>query len=168
MHLPRLLLASLAALCCAANAQSISEKAANDDVVFRQDSDPAMRHALAKAAATLPDFLKLAANPKAGTSGYAVKVGISDGRYTEYFWVNRFSGAGGTFTGTLNNEPRLVRKHKLGDQVSFTEKQIADWTYVDEARGKVVGNFTACALLSKEPPDEAAAFKRRYGLVCEE
>jgi uncharacterized protein YegJ (DUF2314 family) len=168
MVLPvHLAVTALIAIPATAAAQSISEKAAKDEVVFRQDSDPAMRKALSKAAATLPEFLKLAANPKTGTSSYALKVGIADSQYTEYFWVNNFSKVGSSFTGTLNNEPRLVKKHKIGDQITFTEKQIADWTYRDEAN-RVIGNFTACALLSKEPPAEAAAFKKQYGLTCEE
>jgi uncharacterized protein YegJ (DUF2314 family) len=148
--------------------QTISDKAAKDEVVYRRDDDPAMQKALAKAASTLPEFLRLAANPRSGTSGYALKVGISDGRNTEYFWVNNFATAGATFIGTLNNEPRLVKKHKLGERVTFSENQIADWTYVDQVNKRVFGNFTACAILSKEPPDQAAAFKRQYGLQCEE
>jgi len=31
----------------------------------------------------------------------------------------------------------------------------------------MMGNFTACALLTRETPESAAAFKARYGLVCD-
>jgi len=168
MHLRAILLVSLLSICACAGAQSISDKAAKDEVIVRDNSDPAMRKALARAAETLPEFLRLAASPKAGTARYALKVGISDGRNTEYFWVNNFSRDGNSFAGTLNNEPRLVKIHKIGDRVTFTHKQIANWTYVDERNNRMMGNFTACALLSKEPPDQAAAFKRQYGLACEE
>lgn len=158
----------LLAMSVCAQAQSISEKAAKDEVVVREKDDPAMRRALSRAAETLPGFLKLASNPKPGTARYALKIGISDGRNTEYFWVNNFSRDGNSFTGTLNNEPRLVKAHKIGDRITFTQKQIADWTYVDERNNRMEGNFTACALLSKEPPAQAAAFKQKYGLFCEE
>lgn len=168
MKLPVYTTFILCAVAPSAWSQTISEKAANDEVVFRRDDDPAMQKALATAASTLPEFLRLAANPRSGTSGYALKVGISDGRNTEYFWVNNFTRTGAAFTGTLNNEPRLVKKHKHGERVSFSEKQIADWTYVDQTNKRVFGNFTACAILSKEPPEQAAAFRRQYGLQCEE
>ncbi|WP_284620786.1 YegJ family protein [Aquabacterium humicola] len=149
-------------------AQSISDKATNDETVHMSKEEPAMRKAFARAAETLPAFLELAAKPKEGTSSYALKVAISDGRNTEYFWVNSFSHEGNVFAGSLNNEPRLVKKHKLGDRITFQRNQIVDWTYVDALTGKTAGNFTACALLSKEPPEQAAAFMRRYGLSCEQ
>ena len=31
----------------------------------------------------------------------------------------------------------------------------------------MMGNFTACALLTKEPPARAESFKRQYGLSCD-
>jgi uncharacterized protein YegJ (DUF2314 family) len=129
--------------------------------------EPAMRAAFTKAASTLNEFLRAAANPREGTSNYALKVAVSDGKKTEYFWVNTFSNDGDQFTGILNNEPRLVKKHKLGDRIAFARTQIADWTYIDRANRRMVGNFTACALLTKEPPAQAEEFKKTYGLQCE-
>ena len=126
-----------------------------------------MRDAFRKAGATLDEFLSVAASPRAGTSGYALKVAISDGKNTEYFWVNGFSRARDRFTGILNNEPRLVKKHKLGERIEFSRDQIADWTYVDGSSKRMIGNFTACALLTQEPPAQAEEFKLRYGLKCE-
>lgn len=151
----------------AVNAQSISELAAKDETIHMSREEPAMRKAFSRAAQSLPDFLSLAANPKQGTSSYALKVAVSDGKNTEYFWVNEFTNQGDAFSGKLNNEPRMVKKYKLGERFSFHRTQIADWTYIDEADNRTVGNFTACALLSKQPPDQAAAFMRQYGLSCE-
>jgi uncharacterized protein YegJ (DUF2314 family) len=158
---------SLAAASLRGWSQTITERAERDEVTHMASEEPAMREAFAKAKATLSDFLTTAGNPPAGTTGFALKVAISDGKNTEYFWVNKFSSAGSVFTGVLNNEPRLVKRHKLGETISFDEKQIADWTYVDQTQRRMVGNFTACALLTKEPPAQAEAFKRQYGLRCE-
>jgi hypothetical protein len=33
--------------------------------------------------------------------------------------------------------------------------------------GKMVGNFTTCALLRREEPADAEAFKRRFGLTSQ-
>jgi hypothetical protein len=38
--------------------------------------------------------------------------------------------------------------------------------HVDVLKRKMYGNFTACALLTREPPQQAAEFRRRYGLEC--
>lgn len=149
-------------------AQGIVEKAARDEIMHMSHEEPAMRRAFQKASETLDDFLQLASNPKAGTSGYALKVAISDGRNTEYFWVNAFANEGDSFTGTLNNEPRLVKKYKFGERIAFVRPQIVDWTYSDVEKGQMLGNFTACALLTKQAPEQVAAFKRQYGLTCDE
>jgi uncharacterized protein YegJ (DUF2314 family) len=162
-----LLIVALAAV-ASANAQGISAQAASDEVIHMRSEEPAMRKAFARASETLSGFLELAAMPKAGTTNHALKVAISDGKNTEYFWVNHFGNEGDVFTGTLNNEPRLVRKHKLGERITFRREQIVDWTYIDRVNRKTMGNFTACALLSKEPPEEAEAFMRQYGLSCQE
>ena len=111
-------------------------------------------------------FLALAASPRAGTLGYALKVAISDGRNTEYFWVNRFSNSGSTFNGNLGNQPRLVKLYKFDERIQFDRSQIVDWTYLDAKNKRMMGNFTACALLSKESPADAEVFKQRYGLQC--
>ncbi|MFJ9532763.1 DUF2314 domain-containing protein [Herbaspirillum sp. NPDC101396] len=126
MYFRKLLFTGLLAVCACAESQSISEKAKNDEVIVRDNNDPAMRKAMSRVAETLPAFLKLASNPKPGTSRYSLKVGISDGRNTEYFWIGNFSRNENAFTGTLNNEPRLVKNHKLGERITFTPKQIAD------------------------------------------
>lgn len=148
-------------------AQSIAERAESDEVTFMSSEEPAMRRAFERAKATLDEFLRVAANPPAGTSSFALKVAISDGRNTEYFWVNKFASRGNGFVGTLNNEPRLVMKYKLGQRINFKREQIVDWIYLDESKGRMHGNFTACALLSKESPADAEEFKRSYGLHCD-
>ena len=148
-------------------AQSITERAERDEVTHMSEEEPAMRDAFAKAKVRLGEFLSLASQPAAGTSGYSLKVAISDGKHIEYFWVGSFANEGGRFTGVLNNEPRLVKKYKFGERIAFDQEQIVDWVYTDTNNRRMVGNFTACALLSKEPAEQAAAFQKKYGLQCE-
>lgn len=157
----------LSLLCAAALGQSFSERAARDELVFMAKEEPAMQAAFRKAAQTLPDFLAAAAARKEGTTGYALKVAVSDGKNTEYFWVADFAVKEDRFVGTLNNEPRLVKRYRLGERMEFTRSQIADWLYIDQTKRQMVGNFTDGALLSKEPPDQAEEMKRRYGLQCQ-
>jgi uncharacterized protein YegJ (DUF2314 family) len=156
----------LVAISCPLRAQSISERAARDQTVDMKSEEPAMRRAFEKARAALDSFLLKSKQPAAGTSSYALKVAVSDIGGTEYFWVNELTWSDDSFSGRINNEPRSVKNVKLGQLYKFNRSQIVDWTYIDEKAGKTFGNFTACAILSKEPVAEAEAFKRRYGLEC--
>lgn len=150
-----------------ANAQTLVERVKRDEIAHMSQEEPAMRSAFEKARASLDTFLAQAKSPAPGTDRYALKVAISDCQNTEYFWVVDFSGDGKQFTGVLNNEPRLVMKHRYGEKIAFRRDQIADWTYMDAPQRRMHGNFTACALLTKEPPAQAAEFKRQYGLRCD-
>lgn len=150
-----------------ANAQTLVDRVKRDEIAHMSSEEPAMRSAFEKARASLDTFLAQAKSPAPGTDRYALKVAISDGQNTEYFWVVDFAGDGNQFTGVLNNEPRLVMKHRYGEKIAFRRDQIADWTYMDAPQRRMHGNFTACALLTKEPPAQAAEFKRQYGLRCD-
>ncbi len=149
-----------------AHAKDLAAKAERDEVVFMPDDDPAMRRAFQQARATLDDFLAKAAKPPKGTDHYAVKVGIRDGKQTEYFWISDFSAKSGKFSGQISNEPQLVSNVEAGETYQFGKGEIVDWLYVDNNSGRMMGNFTACALLSKEPPAVAADMKKRFGLHC--
>lgn len=108
--------------------------------------ETAWLRATEKAQATLDDFLTKAKLLPAGTSAYALKVRIQQGRDTEYFWLNEFTWTDGAFTGRINDEPRLVKSVKAGEIVRFNRSQIVDWKYVDEKTGVTVGDFTSKAV----------------------
>lgn len=148
-------------------AQTPLKKAERDELFFVPTADPAMERAFGKARATLDNFFRLASDPAPGTSDYSVKVAVSDGKSTEYFWVSDFERSGEKFTGTLANEPRIVKKFKNGQRFEFPRNLIVDWTYLDASKRKMFGNFTACALLTRESPEEARKFRERFGLDCD-
>ncbi len=154
----------VASLC--ASADSISEKATNDDIVAVRKDDPAMLKAFAMAQRTLPEFLAHAANPAPGTSSYSLKVRISRGGNVEYFWVLPFTHTGTQYSGKLANDGELLPEYRAGQNYEFPESDIVDWLYSDGTKGKMHGNFTACALLTHEDPTEAEAFKQENGLEC--
>ena len=161
---------ALALLLCAsaiAHAQSVLDRAKKDELAFMDDEDPAMREAFQKARASLDEFLSKARSPAAGTTGYSLKVGVRDGEKVEYFWVGEFLETATGFTGTINNHPRMVKGVSFGQRYSFPREHIVDWTYIDRNERRMLGNFTVCALLTKEPPAEAEAAKKKYGLRCE-
>lgn len=148
---------------------SLLERSRNDDVQTVEKDDPAMLAAFDKARATLDDFLARAAAPAAGTDGYSLKVAVRDGEQVEYFWVAPFEVLGGDrFSGTLANTPRLVTTVREGQTIEFRRADIHDWTYFSVSAKRMYGNFTACAMLVHESPEDAAAFRREYGLRCED
>ena len=134
-----------------------------DGLLHMADSDPAMQKAFQKARATLPQFLQEMAKPK-GSTNHVVKIGLKHQGGTEYLWLGELKVKGDAFSGVIDNTP-VYLKQKSGDRVSFKRSDVVDWMYVD-AQGRLVGNFTACALMSKEPPAKAKAFAEQYGLNC--
>lgn len=162
-----LILAVLACACLPAATQSLSERAAKDELVFMQDEEPAMRKAFQRAKETLDSFLANARSGSPDHSDFSLKVAVSQGKDTEYFWVSDFVDKGnGRFEGTIANEPRMVRTVRFGQRYSFQRSHIVDWTYIDKAQRRMAGNFTLWALLTKEPRQEAEAVKRRFNLDC--
>ena len=149
------------------SAQTMVEKAKKDEITSMQDEEPEMRKAFERARATLDNFLSLASKAPPNTSFYAVKVGIQEGKNTEYFWIGPFKDEGNGFSGTLDNTPRLVKKVKEGQTYQFAKRDIVDWTYVDTTQRRLHGNFTMCALLTKEPPAQAEDARRQFGLRCD-
>ncbi|HEU4780199.1 MAG TPA: DUF2314 domain-containing protein [Steroidobacteraceae bacterium] len=148
-------------------AQAVAESIRKDEIVHMEDEAPAMRKAFSVARAGLDDFLKLAKNPPKQFAGFALKVAVTQGNDTEYFWVTDFAHKGGErFEGDINNEPRLVTTVKNGQRYAFTRARIVDWLYQDKAARKMVGNFTMCALLTQESKEEAAEVRRLYNLDC--
>lgn len=152
--------AALAAACSLVHAQ----KAAEDHIVHIATDDKAMRAAIQRAQATLPEFLVLAANPTAGTGDYRLKVAISDPNGTEHFWVAPFQIVRGGFRGVLDNTPQIVRNVKLGQIIYFKRAQISDWGYT--RNGRQVGSFTVCVMMTQVPKAEADGYRRKYGFDC--
>jgi uncharacterized protein YegJ (DUF2314 family) len=148
--------------------QPISDRAKQDELVFMRDEEPAMRKAFARASESLNDFFAKAAAASPGHQFFGLKVAISEGEKTEYFWVNNFAKKDdGNFEGTIGNEPRMVKTVKFGQRYSFPRSQIVDWIYMVKSERQMVGNFTMCALLTQESKAEAEATKRRFKLDCD-
>jgi uncharacterized protein YegJ (DUF2314 family) len=145
--------------------QNVLQKSERDELARVTRNDPHMIRAIRKARARLAEFLALARAPRPTITSMAVKIGVLDGEETEFFWITGFREKDGEFSGRISNTPRSVRNVREGDLVAFEEDDIVDWLYREG--GKMVGNFTACALIAREPIRDQAAFKARYGLSCD-
>jgi uncharacterized protein YegJ (DUF2314 family) len=158
---PALALALALAVCIrAASAQTRD----HNEVVLVPNQDRDMANAIAKAQATLDDFLVVWRSRPEGTSGYKLKVRIRDGGISEHFWVQPFRPSGAGFEGILANEPKLVKTVRGGQQISFARSDITDWGYVRD--GKQVGSFTVCALFKHAPKEQIDYYRKNYGFDC--
>ena len=149
-------------------AQKSAEKKASEkqEVVEINDQDPTMKAAFKKAQATLDDFFKVHASNDPDVNSPTVRVKLSEGKVTEYVWLHPFEKDGSGFKGTVNAEPSLLKKIKLGSTVKFQRKDIVDWTYYELKARRMHGNYTTCAQLATAPAAEVEALKKAYGLDC--
>ncbi|MGH8106715.1 MAG: hypothetical protein ACREO2_10375, partial [Arenimonas sp.] len=92
----------LVASCSAAEDKSISERASADEVIMVANDDADMDKAFVKAKTQLDTFLEAWRNPPAGTADFSVKVGISEGETTEYFWIASLHEESGSFFGRVS------------------------------------------------------------------
>jgi len=132
---------------------------AGDDIEMQKAFDRAQR--------TLNDFLNIAEAQPEGTQGYSLKVGITEGEETEFFWVYPFEVSEDGFNGRLNDEPKILGRIFKGEIISFTRGEIVDWTYDNRNSKTLHGNFTGCVKVTREAPDNAEQFMDLYGLNCD-
>jgi uncharacterized protein YegJ (DUF2314 family) len=159
------LIAALLVLAGPVGAESLLDRAKRDAIATVLDGDPDMDAAMRKARETLPKFLALVRSPRPTITSFSVKIGIPYPEGKEYFWMSPFELRKDDIIGRINNTPRLVKSVKLGQAIIFKEKDIVDWLYREG--GRMFGNFTACALLKREPREQAEAFMKQFGLSCD-
>ncbi len=145
-----------------AHPQSIVDKARRDEVISVPDDDPLMVRATRMARETLSGFLAIAEHPSPSLDGFAVKVAVKMPDGAEFFWIAPFARSGNKFSGQIANKPESVHGVVEGQTIAFSQDEIVDWTYMDGDR--MMGNYTARALLQKASPEERAEFKKQYGL----
>jgi uncharacterized protein YegJ (DUF2314 family) len=162
-----LLVSLVLAGCGLGEEESITAKADADKVAMADAQDPAMLEAFARAGATLEDFLARIAAKDPIVQEPLVKLKVQDGDKVEYFWIDSPTQVEGGFSGVVRNAPEVVHNVEDGQVITFPRTQIFDWMYTDSRSGKMIGNYTACALLSHEKPGAAAEFRRTYRLDCD-
>lgn len=97
----------------------------------------------------------------------AVKLGFPAGERTEFIWVADLRKTSAGYSGRLGNRPNYAPNLSMGDTVTFTRQQIVDWSYRDTRTGRLVGNFTGCAILMKQPRADRQRFAEATGLHCD-
>ncbi len=147
----------------ASGRNSAVRKAKRDEVsYFLALNDPMMAAAIYNARETLPGFLALANRPGPTMEGFAVKIARAADSGPECFWIHPFAHVGKRFVGQISTTPRRAVKPRIGDTIAFTEPEILDWMYMDG--GRMLGNYSARAMLTSALPQDREEFRRRFGL----
>ena len=130
----------------------------------RTDDNPELDRAMVKGRETYLELVDALAKPEAGESGHALKKAFAapeGGK--EYMWINELTWDGERFHGVINNEPVDTEEVKLGDKVTVTPAEVADWMYVKD--GSIVGGYTVRVLHHQSTPEEQKAFTQATGLT---
>lgn len=120
-----------------------------------------MELAIVEARSTFDQFLVRFRSPQPGDEAFFIKVRIEDEHGVEHFWLGDLKLEGEPYTGTIDNEPGIVKKVKLGQTYSFSRGEISDWMYINN--GKMQGNYTLRVELESMPARDAQAIRKQFG-----
>lgn len=134
--------------------------AVSDQVVSIETDDPEMNQAIKKARGSLPSFWSALEAAGEKETNFSLKVAIAGNGSVEHFWVVDIKREGEKITGTINNEPEMVKTVSMGQTYEFSEKEITDWLF--KRNGKMVGNETMRPLLKRMSKEEAAPYWSMY------
>lgn len=141
---------------CKAQSQEAAQSE-REDIKYFEGDDSEMNAAKAKAQETLPEFLAILANPKAGTDMIGFKYPLGG---AEHIWVDNVKRDGDYLTGNLNNVP-MLEGYAQGDAVKVPLKEVSDWAAMVD--GKMQGQYTTRVILKTLPPQDADAIKEQFG-----
>ena len=122
--------------------------------------------ARAQAHAGVPAFLATWKAQPAGVGGYRVLARVQAGGQSEDLWLDDFKAEGAGFSAVLQAAPRVLKGLGVGQKVTFTAADIDDWSYEDQAIGKLRGNHLQCAELRDLPKAEYEEQLDYLGLAC--
>jgi uncharacterized protein YegJ (DUF2314 family) len=111
--------------------------------------DAEMGEAIARARATLPEFLRVLAEPQPGHRDFAIKGFFPD--LGEHMWVSDPAHMDGQLVGRLGNHPATPGKLRLGDEVRVPEDRVTDWKYVQH--DVLIGGYSIRVLRNRMDED---------------
>lgn len=135
-----------------------AQDAEGDPIMQFESMDAQMNAAIAKAQATMPEFLERLDNPPAGATHFVFKFPLEG---YEHIWVGAVKRDGDYLTGRLKNHPH-AEGWNFGDPVRVPISDISDWGYVDRT-GVAEGHYTVRVMIEHMEPAAAAETRRQYG-----
>jgi uncharacterized protein YegJ (DUF2314 family) len=125
--------------------------------------DPAMNAAIAKAKATVGDFVQAFHAQKPGTSKYCVKKPFpTPNGGVEHMWITVTDEHNGILKGIVDSDAEDTHEVKLGQEVTLNISEISDWSYADGK--KLIGGYTIRYFLDKMSEKERQDFLEKSGM----
>ena len=165
MRLPLVVLCLLVLMlpACSHPKSTPAKNSEEGNLVHVNKEDAAMNAAIAKAKATIGDFVQAFHAAKPGTSEFFVKKPYRNpGDGAEHMWIRVDEEKDGVIKGVVANEAEETKEVKLGDAVVLNLSEISDWKYQDGK--KLIGGYTVRYFFERMNPQERAAFLKETGL----
>lgn len=142
--------------------QKVVRRSGQPDMVYVKDDDAKMEAGIAKARATVPEFIEALKARKSGDEGFAVKKPFPVRKTQEHIWLTRVSYDGSVFSGTVDNEPVDAKNVTLGEKATVSATELSDWMYI--RNGTLMGGQTIRALYDLSTPAGRKKFEKEIGL----
>ncbi len=124
-------------------------------VTYVRSDDAEMVAAMRKARATMPQFERALGAPRAGQSGFGLKVSFAHGTGTVQVWLSDPLVGTADVSGVADDEPVELPTLKLGQRVTVARAAVADWKFVEN--GATHGGYTTRVLVARLPEGERRA-----------
>lgn len=120
--------------------------------------DRAMNAAIARARATLPEFLPRLQNPPPGQSYLGVKVRLGGQDRGEHIWLYDVRWENGQIVGKLVDDAVYYPRWRRDAVFRVAPERISDWMTVQN--GRVCGGFTSRLMVARLSAEQRARWLR--------
>ena len=120
-----------------------------DPLFMTPSDDHAMNAAIARARASIDQFINRLMNPQPGDHTFGVKWRFVDDENGEYMWVNDVHVEASDFVGILTSQPQVVKNVWVSQTIRLPIAEIVDWGFSNGER--IFGNYTLRAMLPSLP-----------------
>lgn len=111
--------------------------------------NPKMKKAVKEANERWPEFVEAFNSGNENLTNFLIKAPITDGKNTEYIWIDVKKINKDTIKGELENKPINVKNAKLGDPVTVSLEDLNDWMYIKNGED-MVGGFTMKVIIDAQ------------------
>jgi uncharacterized protein YegJ (DUF2314 family) len=144
------------------------------NILYVTEEDRQMNAAIARARATVGEFLPRLRHPPRGLSYMGVKMRLADTERGEHIWLYDLRLEDGRIAGRLVDDAESFPDWKHGDEVRVEPAEISDWMTVEN--GRVCGGFTSRIMVAQMDAEQRAAWLREMEIermpagdaVCDE
>ena len=118
-----------------------------DTVRMIQGDDEELIAAVAKARATVDEFIDHFHNPEMEGAAFFVKQEFVEAEQSEHMWLMVDEVTETHFSGVVNNDPQFVTQVRIGERIKVAHEEIGDWmvSHGDD----MTGGFTVEVLMRR-------------------